>query len=147
MKFNYESNLKKRIFASILDYLFYFTVIFSYMTLSGQKTEDGGLAVEGVLALPIVIFWFIYFVVIEGIYGGTIGHLGLNLKVMTVDGKDIDIGNSFKRHLLDFMEIGFLGIPAIIAIKNSDKHQRLGDMWAKTIVIDLKSEFSNAIKK
>jgi uncharacterized RDD family membrane protein YckC len=40
--------------------------------------------------------------------------------------------------LLDPIDILFYGIPAIIAIKNSDKHQRLGDMWAKTIVVDIK---------
>ena len=41
-----------------------------------------------------------------------------------------------KRHLLDPIDLLFYGIPAIITIKNTEKHQRLGDLWAKTIVID-----------
>lgn len=137
---NLKPNLRKRILANLLDYGFYFAVIIVYMSYFGHETEDGGMAVEGILALPIVIFWFIYFVIIEAKYGGTIGHLGFNLKVMTVDGKDISLGNSLRRHLLDFIEVGFLGIPAIIAIKNSDKNQRLGDMWAKTIVVNSQEE-------
>jgi uncharacterized RDD family membrane protein YckC len=137
---NLKPNLRKRILANLLDYGFYFVVIIAYMFYFGHETEDGGMAVEGILALPIVIFWVLYFVIIEGIYGGTIGHLGFNLKVMTVDGKDVRIGNSLRRHLLDFIEIGSFGIPAIIAIKNSDKYQRLGDMWANTIVVNLEEE-------
>ena len=135
-----KPNLRKRIFANLLDYGFYFAVILAYMSYFGHETEGGGMAVEGISALPIVIFWFVYFVIIEGIYGGTIGLLGFNLKVINVDGRDISLRNSLKRHLLDFIEIGLLGIPAIISIKNSDKYQRLGDMWANTIVVDFQDE-------
>ncbi len=38
--------------------------------------------------------------------------------------------------MLDLIDIMFYGIPAIIAIKNSDKHQRIIDMWAETFVVD-----------
>ena len=41
---------------------------------------------------------------------------------------------------LDPIDILIYGIPAIIAIKNSDKNQRIGDMWAKTIVVDMDDE-------
>ncbi len=39
----------------------------------------------------------------------------------------------FFRSFLSWM----YGIPAIIVINNSEKHQRLGDMWANTIVVDI----------
>ena len=32
-----------------------------------------------------------------------------------------------------------LGLIAFITVKNSDKHQRVGDIWAKTIVIEEQS--------
>ena len=44
---------------------------------------------------------------------------------------------AFKRHLVDPIDFLIWGLSAAIAIKNSDKHQRLGDMWAKTIVVDI----------
>jgi uncharacterized RDD family membrane protein YckC len=56
--------------------------------------------------------------------------------VLTIDRKEIEWTQALKRHLLDPIDILLYGIPAIIAIRNSDKHQRLGDMWANTIVVD-----------
>ncbi len=44
-------------------------------------------------------------------------------------------GQSFKRHLLDPIDMFFFGLIGILTIKNSVKNQRLGDMWAKTIVM------------
>jgi len=104
----------------------------------GVDNEEGGKTVSGLMALPIPLFWFIYFVIIEAFYGGTLSHQGLNLKVLTLDRKDIEWTHALKRHLLDPIDILLYGIPAIITIKNSEKCQRLGDMWAKTIVVDIK---------
>ncbi len=68
--------------------------------------------------------------------GATPGHHGFNLKVLTLDRKEIAFKQALKRHLLDPIDILLYGIPALIAINNSEKHQRIGDMWAGTIVID-----------
>jgi len=108
--------------------------------LAGHDNDEGGKTVNGLLALPIPTVWFIYFVVIEAINGATLGHQGLDLKVLTVDRNEIEFTQALKRHLLDPIDIFIYGIPAIIAIKNSDRHQRLGDMWAKTIVVDKKDK-------
>lgn len=102
----------------------------------GYDNDEGGKSVNGLLALPLPIVWFIYFVVIEAFYGATLGHLGFYLKVLSLDRKKIEFQQALKRHLLDPLDILFYGIPAIIAIKNSDRHQRIGDMWAGTFVVD-----------
>jgi uncharacterized RDD family membrane protein YckC len=134
--FKFKTNIKKRIYATLLDYGLYILCFYVYVMFFGHENDEGGLTVEGLLALPIFIAWFIYFVVIETYYGATFGHQGFNLKVQTLNRRDIDFTQALKRHLLDPIDILFYGIPAIIAIKNSDKHQRIGDMWAKTIVVD-----------
>jgi uncharacterized RDD family membrane protein YckC len=142
-----QTNLKKRIIATILDYLFIFLLTYLYIMLAGQENEEGVKTLSGLVALPIPTVWFIYFVVVEAFYGATLAHQGLNLKVLTVDRKEIDFVHALKRHLLDPVDILLYGVPAIIAIKNSEKHQRLGDMWAKTIVVELndngEKHFSN----
>jgi hypothetical protein len=46
---------------------------------------------------------------------------------------------SLKRHLLDPVDMFLFGLVAIITIKNSELHQRLGDQWAKTIVVSRKA--------
>ncbi|MES2620099.1 MAG: RDD family protein [Bacteroidota bacterium] len=134
--FKFKTNLKKRICATLLDYGLYLLAFYVYVMFFGHDNDEGGQTVNGLLALPIFIAWFIYFVVIEAFYGATLGHQGFNLKVLTLNRKNIEFTQALKRHLLDPIDILFSGIPAIIAIKNSDKHQRIGDMWAKTSVVD-----------
>jgi uncharacterized RDD family membrane protein YckC len=135
--FKYKANLKKKIFATILDYTLFSLPTFMYVMFFGQDNEEGGRTVNGLMALPIPIFWLIYFVIVEAIWGATLGHQGLDLKVVTTNRKSTDWTQNLKRHLLDPIDL-FWGIPAIIAISNTDKHQRLGDLWAGTIVVDIK---------
>jgi uncharacterized RDD family membrane protein YckC len=138
MTLTYKPNLKKRIIATLLDYALFLIPTFIYIMYFGQDTDEGGKTVSGLMALPIPLAWFIYFVVIESINGATLAHKGLHLRVVTIDRTKIEWTQALKRHLLDPIDILFYGIPAMIAIKNSDKHQRLGDMFAKTIVVDIK---------
>jgi uncharacterized RDD family membrane protein YckC len=97
--------------------------------------------------LPIPIFWFLYFVVVEAFYGATLSHQAFNLKVLKIDRKEISFAQALQRHLLDPIDILFYGIPAIIAIKNADKHQRLGDMWAKTIIVYINDPEQYSVNK
>jgi len=136
--FVYKTNLKKRIVSTLVDYSIYLLFFFFYVNYFGHDNDEGGKTVDGLLALPVFAVWFIYFVVVEAVNGATLGHNGVYLKVLTIDRAEISFGQAIKRHLLDPIDILMYGIPALIAIKNSDRHQRLGDMWAKTIVVDTK---------
>jgi uncharacterized RDD family membrane protein YckC len=136
--FKYKTNLKKRIFATILDYIIFLIPTYMFIMFFGQDNNEGGKTVSGLLALPIPIFWFIYFVVVESLYGATLGHQGLSLKVLSTNRKKTDWTQNLKRRLIDPIDILMWGIPAIISISNTDKHQRLGDLWANTIVVDMK---------
>ncbi|MDA3912556.1 MAG: RDD family protein [Bacteroidales bacterium] len=132
----FKSNLKKRIFATLIDYAIFILLTFLYIMFCGEDNGKGGKSIHGLLALVVPVFYFLYFVIIEAIYGGTFGHQAFELKVLTLDRKEISFSQAFKRHLLDLIDFFFYGIPAIIAIKNSEKHQRIGDMLAKTVVVD-----------
>jgi uncharacterized RDD family membrane protein YckC len=140
MTFITKPNLKKRIIATLLDYTLFSLAAFIYIMLAGHDNDEGGKTVNGLLALVIPAAWFIYFVVVEALYGATLGHQGMDLKVLTLGRREIGLTEALKRHFLDPIDIFFYGIPAIIAIRNSDRHQRLGDMWAKTIVVDKKDK-------
>ncbi|HEY0666827.1 MAG TPA: RDD family protein [Sphingobacteriaceae bacterium] len=137
LSFKFKPNLQKRILATLLDYGIYFLVFYIYVNFLGHANDEGGKTVDGLLFLPLPITWFCYFIIVESIYGATLGYQAFNLKVVAVNRKLISFRQTLKRHLLDPIDIFFYGIPAIIAIKNSEKHQRIGDMWANTIVIDL----------
>ena len=130
--------LRKRIFAFLLDYLIYFTFCLFYLIYFGDKNDEDAYSVSGFKAMSIFVFWIIYFIIIESILKATLGHYLLNLKVIQIDNKEIDIKHSFKRHVLDFVDFSFFGLPAYINIKNSERGQRIGDLFAKTTIIESK---------
>ena len=137
IQFQYRTNLKKRFLASFIDYLIIFILTFLYIQKFGEITEDGAMAVSGIKTVPLILIWLIYFVGVEGYQGATLGHKAFNLLVLKENRKPIDFIDAFKRHLLDPFDFFMFAIPAIIAINNTDRKQRLGDLWAKTIVVDL----------
>jgi uncharacterized RDD family membrane protein YckC len=135
-QFHYRTNLKKRFWASFIDYLLIFVLTYIYISRFGVETEVGTKSIQGFATFPIILVWFLYFVVIETYQGATLGHKAFNLLVLTDKRGKIGFTQAFKRHLVDPVDFFIYAIPAIIAIKNTDKKQRLGDLWAKTIVVD-----------
>jgi uncharacterized RDD family membrane protein YckC len=132
----FKTNLKKRFFASFIDYLLMFLILYLYISKFGIQTEEGTTSVQGFSTFPIIAFWFFYFVIIETYEGATLGHKAFDLLILTENRKKIGFKEALKRHLIDPIDFFIYAIPAIIAIKNTEKKQRLGDLWAKTIVVD-----------
>jgi len=127
--------LGRRIFATIFDYSIYIAIFVSYVLFLGEPNDEGGKTVTGVIGFIPFIFWLIYFVIPESFQGSTLGHYLVDLKVVNLDGTKILFRQALKRRILDLIDILFYGIPAFIAVKNSDRNQRIGDMWAKTLVV------------
>jgi uncharacterized RDD family membrane protein YckC len=133
-KANFKPHIKLRVFATIIDYsifTFFCCVIFYAF---GERT-DNGWTMNGAPVLLIPTAWFLYFVVTESINQATPGHDIVKLKVVKSDCTKIGLRDAFKRRICDPIDIGIYGIPALIAVSKSVKHQRLGDMLADTIVI------------
>ncbi|MCD4833275.1 MAG: RDD family protein [Bacteroidales bacterium] len=131
----------RRIGATIIDYGLTITFFVYYLRFFGEYsvTDDGyGYSTSGFKGLPIILFWILNHVLIEYLMNATLGHWIFNLKVIDESGDKTKFKQNLKRHLVDFFEIFLYGIPAIISINNSEYHQRIGDKWAKTIVISTK---------
>ena len=103
----------------------------------GTPNGDGEYTVTGWKMLIPISFWFIMTVALEQIAGATLGNGIVGLKPIHEDGstQKISIIQSFKRHVLDFIDMFFFGLIAYITITNTSKRQRLGDLWAKTMVV------------
>jgi len=127
--------IKLRIIATLIDYSIYVIIFFIYLKCVGTETDTGTTEVNGLLALPIFIFWFLYFVVLEAANQATPGHDICKLIVVRSDGQKITIYDSFKRRVVDLVDIGIYGMPALICINKTPKHQRLGDLLADTVVV------------
>ena len=131
-----EPKLLKRTLATIIDYGLYL-IFFSWLVITyGVPNDEGGYTLSNdPKGWWIFVVWIIYFPIIESIRGQTLGKLILGLRVVTKNGNPISFGQAFKRHLLDMIDFFFFGVVAFITIKNTPDHQRVGDLWAKTIVI------------
>ena len=139
-----KPHLGRKILATVIDYGITFAVFTVYVRYFGEyDPTENSHSVHGWLTLPILFYWLIYHVVIEYSVGNTFGHFIAGLKVTNIHGEETSFTQNLKRHLLDFFDIFMWGIPAIIAIKNTEKNQRLGDLWAKTIVINPKEQTIN----
>ena len=108
------------------------------MYFYGEPDEEGGVSLNGWPAFSTMLFWFIMTVGLEQLNGATIGNRLQNLRPVPKAGPwaKLTFGQSFKRHILDPFDLWPFGILGIILIKNTVNNQRLGDLWAKTIVLD-----------
>ena len=94
---------------------------------------------EGPLRTGLAVCaYFAYFFVLEGAFGRTLGKLGLGLVVRRLDGTRAGWSEAAKRTLLRSVEVNpflFGALPGALAVVFSKRKQRLGDRWAKTVVV------------
>lgn len=133
-----KANLLKRIFAGLIDYLIIFGFTFLMLHFFGVPNDEGGYSLKGLPALSTMLFWFGWTIGAEQYFGRTFGNYTQNLSVLSIKDENtkLTFGQSFKRHFIDMIDLWPLGILGILLIKNTKYNQRLGDLWAKTIVID-----------
>jgi len=133
-----KPNLRKRIFAGLIDYSLMFGMSVVMFIYFGEETSTGH-KLEGFPALTTSLIWCFYMIGFELKFGGTLGNLVFDLQVVSIrdnSTSSLTFGQSFKRHLVDLLDIWFFGLLGILLIKNTKYNQRLGDLWEKTIVID-----------
>lgn len=144
-----EPNIGKRFLAGLIDYLIIYTFFFIFGYAFGQLDGDGGFTINGLPALGPILFWGLMTIGLEQFFGATLGNGLVGLKPKSIkeetNGKNWEnylgkptFGQSFKRHLLDPIDMIFFGLIGIITIKNTALNQRIGDLWAKTVVVKSK---------
>lgn len=132
-----EDNSGKRFASGAIDYIVIFVFSFVYIMMFGEPNAEGGKTVTGLAALIPMVFWFCWLVLPEVLWGTTLGHYINGLKIISGEGEKPSFSQSLRRRLCDAIEISWcLGLIAFILIKNTRFHQRLGDIWAKTFVVD-----------
>jgi uncharacterized RDD family membrane protein YckC len=88
-------------------------------------------------ALQIIIP-IVYYIVMEAMWGATLGKMALGIRVVKLDGSPISWGESIIRNLLRIIDSIPYFIPYLlgaILIWSSPTRQRLGDRVAKTAVV------------
>jgi uncharacterized RDD family membrane protein YckC len=133
-----ETHLARRAGAAFVDYFLFGALTSGFFAVQPWAKADstGNYGAPGcLLMIPIALVWCFYFGYVEARFGRTLGKGLFDLLVERLDGKRLVAIDSLKRHILDPIELNFFGIPAIVAVKVTPQHQRLGDMLAGTRVI------------
>jgi len=136
-----EPNIGLRIIAGLIDYVIIYGFTFAIIFILGEPNNNGGYSLTGAPTLIPILFWLFLTVILECGLGGTIGNSIVRLKAIPLNGRNrkLTFGESLKRHLLDPIDMFFFGLVGIVTIKNSERHQRVGDIWAKTMVVKMKN--------
>ena len=93
------------------------------------------------------MFWpslivIVYFVLLEGIAGATLGKFLTGIRVVNQDGTKLTWSASFVRNfarIVDAFPYVFPYLVAAISVWASPIQQRLGDRWANTVVVTKES--------
>jgi uncharacterized RDD family membrane protein YckC len=126
------NNIVGQRWAALFVDLFVFIVVFGTLSVA-LKTHDDLPFILGALFIPV------YFVVLEGKWGVTLGKLAAKLRVVKEDGSAPGYWKALVRMLLRLVEVNPIvagGIPAGIIVALSQHRQRLGDMLAGTYVLN-----------
>ena len=86
--------------------------------------------------LFFTLVFFLYFIILEGLGGATVGKRLLGLRVVREDGSACGLGRAVVRNVLRIIDgLPFLYLLGVVIIGRSEKKQRLGDILAKTVVV------------
>ncbi|HSB92451.1 MAG TPA: RDD family protein [Flavitalea sp.] len=138
------AQISKRIIASLIDY-FLFSMAYAMLLLAFGKEgkfDDGRTTIEltGWLNSIPVFLWILTFPLMEAFEGKTLGKKLMKLQVMKLNGTRYTLLDSCKRRICDWIDFALLGLPALIIANNTSLRQRLGDLWAGTVVVDAPPE-------
>ncbi len=100
------------------------------------STTPNPLAAVGGLISAVIDF--LYFVLLQGAYGQTVGKMAVKIKVVREDGSKISYVDAAIRTILAIIDAIPYVIPYLlgaILIWTSDTKQRLGDRAAHTVVV------------
>ncbi len=131
------ANVGERIAAFLFDIFIILGYVFTVFLIADTfKTGSVGSAVIFVFIIPV----FFYSLLCETFMNGqSFGKKALKIKVVKIDGSQPSFGNYLIRWIFRLVDIQmFYGLPAIITIAANGKGQRIGDIVAKTSVINLK---------
>jgi uncharacterized RDD family membrane protein YckC len=126
----------KRVLGAIIDLIVLFIIFIPYTFLFGMNSPNN-FYVSGLLAIPLFTIFFLYFIIMEGALGKTVGKYLTKTKVVDEAGKKCSWGQSIGRNILRFIDGFFMYLVGFIFILATKQKQRLGDLATKTYVVNV----------
>lgn len=132
----------RRVLAIIVDGILFFVLSFLMSLLFGTTQAEGGTVGFSLTGLPALVYSLIvllYFILLEGATGQTVGKMLLGIKVVREGTTDSPgYGKAVIRTLLRIVDSFPFVAPYLVGfvvVLISGKNQRIGDMAAGTLVI------------
>jgi uncharacterized RDD family membrane protein YckC len=116
----------------------------SFRRAIATATVGGNRVVTGTPAIVLMLVTALYWNIPEWILGATLGKLIFGLRVRALTGQQISLGQSFRRNLLRLVDFSPFYLTGFLVAKLTPSHQRLGDLWAKTIVVNLRNDINES---
>ncbi len=138
------ASLGRRFWALAIDFVFFCLLFFPitrivkgvWIMTAEEHLWGFGWVVTDPLCIGFLIFIFLYFVFLEGFWGGTIGKKVLKLRVVSVDGKTPGLKRAFIRNILRIADsLPALNILGVVLILLSPERKRFGDHVAGTRIV------------
>lgn len=101
------------------------------------------------LVLQAVLFisiYLAYFIVMEAVWGATLGKMSVGLKVVKTDGLPITWKDACIRNLLRLVDGLLFYLVGVLFIRSAPSQQRYGDRIAHTVVILIRPHKSRPVK-
>jgi uncharacterized RDD family membrane protein YckC len=129
-----------RIFAFIIDFIIMWLVFFIYTVSLFSGGSDLSMAFLYIFAY----LWFGFYTLISELIGNgqTIGKLALGIKVIKLNGDELEFYDYFSRWSMRLIDIYLsIGSIAMLLIASNKSGQRIGDIIAGTSIIRKKSNY------
>jgi uncharacterized RDD family membrane protein YckC len=121
---------------AFIDLVVCYVLVYIVAAIAGNTIAGGGFYLSTGLLMVAVGLCFAYFVVLEALWGATLGKLATNLRVVRDnDGGPIGWSAAIIRNVLRLIDGLVLYVVGFIAVCVSPKRQRVGDRVAGTIVV------------
>jgi len=130
--------LGARVLAAILDSAI---VVIAWYFIIGKWGDESieGKVLTGMPAFSLLLATAAFWILPEWLLGSTVGKWACDLHVTTLSGGDISFSQSLKRNVLRLIDFFSFYLTGFVTASLTPKRQRLGDLWAKTIVVPKKA--------
>lgn len=133
---SYPGFLDRRFEAFFLDAVIVAVLVsvIGFGVVAGVLGDPAVAAVAVMVLAPVLIF--AYQIGFEGYYGQTPGKRARGIVVVSADGSDVTWFGAVARNLLRVVDVlPAFYIVGLVSAYLSDKHQRIGDLVGKTVVV------------
>jgi len=138
LKFGETTAVAASLFHRFLAFSIDALIIFGIETMASRyfvATMDVNLSLFAWVWFGNVVLIFFYFWIFESIWSKTPGKWILGLRVVSNDGQRVGWVTSLIRNVLRILDSIFYYLIGAIFFSTTKRHQRLGDLVAKTFVI------------